>query len=262
MNHSKQTLRCLGAGVFLLFAGGFSGVHAADALDQSVQLSRDNNRQEQQSQKRIDVLSDQTREMLDKYQLLNRELDALATYNDQLERIVQSQEEEKVSFREQLEEMALTQQEIMPLMLRMIDQLGLFLETDLPFLPAERRQRVSLLRELLDRADVTLAEKYRRVLEAYQIELDYGRTIEAYRDELDVNGTRRTVDMLRVGRIGLYYQSLDGKYSGYRDQASKTWVALDGMDRLAVRQGLRVARQQVAPELLRVQVPVPRREQR
>lgn len=254
---AKYSRRGRATGAALLLATAAPSLHAADALDQSLQLSEENNRQEQRTQQRIDSLSEQTRAMLEEYQLLSREYDALKVYNDQLERIIQSQEEEKSSLRIQLEEIELTQQEIVPLLLRMIDRLETFLATDTPFLTGEREQRVVLLRKLLDRADVSVTEKYRRVIEAYQVELNYGRTIEAYRDELEVDGTLRTVDMLRVGRVGLYYQSLDGRHSGYWDQFDRTWRPLDGSARLAIRQGLRVARQQVAPELLRVQIPAP-----
>ena len=229
--------------------------HAADALDKSLQLGQDNNRQEQRTQKRIDGISDRTREMLEEYQLLSREHEALVVYNDQLERIVTSQEGEKTSLQTQLGDIELTQREIMPLMLRMIDRLEAFLASDIPFLMNERTQRAHRLRELLDRADVTVAENYRRVLEAYQVELDYGRTIESYQDELEVDGSHRTVDILRVGRLGLYYQTLDGRYSGYWDRTAGAWLPLDGNDRLAIRQGLRVAQQALAPELLRLRVP-------
>jgi hypothetical protein len=142
-------------------------------------------------------------------------------------------------------------------MLRMIDALAQLVRSDIPFLQQERSQRVVLLRELMDRADVAVAEKYRRILEAYQIEMDYGRTLEAYRDELDVDGAKRTVDLVRVGRVGLYYQSLDGAQAGYWDRDARGWIDVDGADRLAIRQALRIARKQAAPELLRVQIPAP-----
>jgi hypothetical protein len=246
-------LRSIIAAVLLTTAT--APTHATDALDKSLQLGQDNNRQEQRTQQRIDGISDRTREMLEEYQLLSREHEALVVYNDQLERIVTSQEDEKTSLQKQLVDVELTQREIMPLMLRMTDRLEVFLASDIPFLMHERTQRVRNLRQLLDRADVSVAEKYRRVLEAYQVELDYGRTIESYQDELEVDGSRRTVDILRVGRLGLYYQSLDGRYSGYWDRTAGAWLPLDGSERLAIRQALRVAQQAVAPELLRLRVP-------
>jgi hypothetical protein len=226
----------------------------SDPLQRSISLSGQNNRQEQATQQRIDQLSDQTRAMLDEYHALNRELEALSIYNDQLERLIASQEEEKALIKQQMKDIELTQQEIVPLTLRMIDQLDAFVMRDTPFLRDERLNRVRLLRELMDRSDVSVAEKYRRVLEAYQVELDYGRTLESYRSELEVDGTLRTVEFLRVGRIGWYYLTLDGHRAAYWDAQARTWVPVTASSRLAIRRALRVASQQAAPELLELPV--------
>ena len=37
----------------------------------------------------------------------------------------------------------------------------------------------------MDRADVAVSEKFSQVLQAYQIENEYGRTMEAYGDTID-----------------------------------------------------------------------------
>jgi len=227
---------------------------AADPLQQSISLGEKNNRQEQLTQQRIDQLSEQTRGMLDEYHVLNRELEALRVYNDQLQKLTVSQEEEKALIHQQMEDIELTQQEIVPLMLRMIERLHDFVVNDSPFLIKERMQRVSRLQELMDRSDVSVAEKYRRILEAYQVELDYGRTLEAYRDELEVDGDLRTVEFLRVGRVGLYYQTLDGHQAAYWDTRDRSWIPVKATQRLAIRRALRVASQQAAPELLQLPV--------
>ena len=226
----------------------------ADPLQQSITLGKNNNRQEQLTQQRIDKLSEQTRAMLDEFHVLSRELEALTVYNDQLERLTTSQEKEKALIHQQMEDIELTQQELMPLMLRMIGQLNAFIVNDTPFLRTERLQRVKLLQELMDRSDVSVAEKYRRVLGAYQVELDYGRTLEAYRDETEIDGTPRTVQFLRVGRVGWYYQTLDGHRAAYWDARGQTWVPVKANQRLAIRRALRVASQQAAPELLELLV--------
>ena len=228
----------------------------ADALQQSITLTEENNRQEQNTQKRIDSISEQTRAMLEEYQTLSRELESLTVYNDQLQRILDSQGEEKALLQRQMDDIELTQREIVPLMLRMIEDLGLFIGDDTPFLRTDRLQRVQLLHDLMDRSDVAVAEKYRRVLEAYQIELDYSHTLEAYRDELDLDGEKVTVDILRLGRIGLYYQTLDSRDAAYWNQRDKSWIPVTTTGRLALRRALRVAKQQAAPELL--ELPVPR----
>jgi len=248
-------VRLLFGGV-LLFA--LCAVQAGeDALTRSISTSVENNRQEADVQKRIDALSDKTRALLEEYHVVSRELESLSVYNDHLARLVQSQENEKASIRKQMKDMELTQREIVPLMLRMVEQIEAFIDLDQPFLPEERRMRVAHLRELMDRADISVGEKYRRVLEAYQIEMEYGRTIEAYRGELDSNGQTRTVDFLRVGRVGLYYQTLDRRESGYWDASAKAWQALPTRYTLPIRTGLRIARKQAAPDLLRLPVAAP-----
>jgi hypothetical protein len=139
----------------------------------------------------------------------------------------------------------------------MIDTLDQFVGLDVPFLLEERRKRVAGLREMMDRADVTISEKYRRILEAYQVENEYGRTIEAYRAPMPGADGSRTVDFLRVGRVALLYQTLDARESGMWDPGTKAWALLDDGYRAPIRQGLRMARKQVAPDLVEIPVPAP-----
>jgi hypothetical protein len=103
-----------------------------------------------------------------------------------------------------------------------------------------------------------VAEKFRKVMEAFQIENDYGRTIEAYEETLTLGDQgERLVDVLRVGRIGLYYQTPDGQVTGMWDQDAGQWVVLGNEYRNPIREGLRIAKKQVAPELLLLPVPGP-----
>jgi hypothetical protein len=60
--------------------------------------------------------------------------------------------------------------------------------------------------------------------------------------------------MLRVGRIGLYFQSDDTKITGRWNNDTRAWE-IDNSVRNEVRKGLRVARQLIAPELIIVPVP-------
>jgi len=103
---------------------------------------------------------------------------------------------------------------------------------------------------MLDRADVTVAEKYRRILEAYQVEAEYGRTMEAYQGAMPGEAARQ-VEFLRVGRVALLYLSLDGSEAGYWSAQDQAFV-VDADYRNAVRQGLKIARRQVAPDWVQV----------
>ena len=118
-------------------------------------------------------------------------------------------------------------------------------------------KRQENLASLIDRADVTAGEKFRRIMEAYLVEVDYGRTNEAYRGELEMGGAVRTVDFLRIGRVGLYYQTLDGEESGQWNSQRKAFERLDDSSRRPIMVGLRVARKQSPPELLTLPINVP-----
>ena len=109
----------------------------------------------------------------------------------------------------------------------------------------------------MERQDVTVAEKFRKVTEAYQIENDFGRTIEAYKGTLTIDGAKIEVDFLRVGRIGLYYQTADGKLSGVWDQPNRKWVSLGNEYKNSIKFGLRIAKKQVAPDLVLLPVDAP-----
>ena len=208
------------------------------------------------SQTRINNLDDETDQLTRDYRAALKQLAALREYNAQLEKLIDGQKKEMVSIRRQIEDVTNVDRTIMPLMFRMIDALDQFVKLDVPFLADERRARVANLRALMDRSDANPAEKYRKILEAYEIENEYGRTIEAYEGEMEINGEIRTVSFLRIGRIALVYQTLDGEESGAWDTAQGEFIDLDGDFDSELRSALRIAKQQAAPDLMVVPVTV------
>ncbi len=239
----------------LLAIGSFSGSAYSEPLSQAIKVDSSTNSAAIKSQRKIDALSDKTRKMLDQYRSATHQAESLATYNQHLQDLLNSQELEKQSLQQQLTEIETTQREIVPLILKMLDSLEQFVRLDLPFLPEERRQRIDKLKLMVKRADVSNAEKYRRILEAFQIENEYGNTIESYRAELEIDSVKNSVDFLRLGRVALYFQRLDGSETGFWDKESKQWRTLPVEYRNPVRQGLRIARKEAAPDLLILPIP-------
>jgi len=224
-----------------------------DVIDKQVSVDK----KAIQSQNTIDKLSDQTQRMLEDYKQTLRETDSLQRYNSHLENLIKSQQEEITSINNQLKTIDTTSREIVPLMMDMVDTLQQFIELDTPFLLNERSERVNHLKAMMNQADVTVSEKYRRIMEAYQIENEYGRTIEAYRGTLKSDGATRAVDFLRFGRVALIYQTLDGKEQGVWNSDTHTWDSLPNEYRASVTKGLRIARKQIAPDLLKLPVRAP-----
>ncbi len=229
-----------------------------ETLDDAVEIRGQANSELTDAQGRIEALSDATDKLLTEYQSALRQHESLRIYNRQLDALIAAQEVERASLEEQTDRVELVSRDVTPLMLRMIDALGAFVSLDVPFLEEERADRILDLRKLMQRADVTEAEKYRRIMEAYQIENEYGRTIEAYRSTLARDDKEVTVNFLRVGRIALVYQTLDESEAGVWNQDSRRWEPLDGSFRSAIRHGLRIARKQTAPDLIRLPLLAPK----
>ena len=218
----------------------------AEALDSQVSYQRD----AAASQRRIEELDDETVALLSEYHTELERLEDLKTYNDNLRRMRASQEAEKLRLGQELQEIEVLRREMLPLQVEMIDVLGRFIELDQPMLLAERQARLKVLQDNLGRSDVALGEKYRRIIEAYQIEAEYGHNIEAYEGTLSLEGRELTVDFLRVGRLALYYVNLDRSEAGLWDPGSQQWHNLDSDHVELLDYALRVARKQAPPNLL------------
>ncbi|MBH03850.1 MAG: hypothetical protein CMP08_06980 [Xanthomonadales bacterium] len=229
---------------------------AQETVNQSQAVQETIDQAGRQTQDRIDALSDKARAMLDEYRRAKDQAASLAVYNEQLARQVDSQTEELDSINRQLSTIDQTKRSFVPFMVRAIDTLDVFVSRDMPFLKAERTQRVARLRDLMGRADVTTAEQFRQIMTAYQTEIDYGRNIGTYEGKLALDGEPRTVQFLRVGRVALLYQTLDGRETGYWDADTGTWKPAPDYRR-AVEHGINVASEQAPPDLLHVPLSAP-----
>jgi hypothetical protein len=205
------------------------------------------------SQKKVEALDDEASKAVADYRQMVAEATSLKSYNDQIAVQVKSQQEQIDDMVKQLEEIQTTSREVLPLMDKMLDTLVKFVALDMPFLPDERKNRIAQLQLMMGRADVSTSEKYRRLVEAYQIEVEYGRTIEAYQGKVD----DKTVEFLRAGRVSLMYQTLDGEETGYWDADARKWVG-DNDYREAMTHGLKIAKKQAAPGFLEVAIHAPK----
>ncbi|WP_417669571.1 DUF3450 domain-containing protein [Pseudoalteromonas tetraodonis] len=226
-----------------------AAVHAND-LNTVIDKSSEINNLAAQSQTKIDKIADSMQGRLQQFKTLNKEIDGLAVYNAQLTKQLNNQIEEMESINLSMDQVSIIERQITPLMLRMITGLEQFVALDVPFLKQERKQRLESLNAMMARADISSSEKFRRVLEAYQVEVDYGRTIEAYTALLDVDNKEREVDFLRIGRLELIYLTRDGKQAGSWDPQSQSFVALPDSTISQINKGLRIARKQLAPDML------------
>jgi hypothetical protein len=190
------------------------------------------------------------------YDQIWRQIDALVIYNHLLERQIVNQERRIEQINASMEGVPELERQLPAVLARMVDALEQFVELDIPLHREERTERVAELRAMLERGGSDV-EKFRRIIEAWQVENEYGRTRSVYTGELEINGTLREVDFLQVGRVAFVYQTFDQEYTGVWDQQNRSWVPLGPRYRNSVRQAIRIGRDQIAPELVLLPVPVP-----
>lgn len=228
-----------------------------EILDDTLFVQRSSDLGSKDSQIIVSNLSDERQNLLGQYRLVLQQIDRLIAYNDYVERLIVDQEAQITDIRKQLDQFALIERGIVPLMLDSIEILDKFIDLDVPFLLEERKARVARLRTIMDLSDVTVSEKYRQIMDAYQIETTYGRDIEAYTGLLEIDGESRQVDFLRIGRTSLTYQTPDQEETGFWNKQAGQWEKLPNKYQSYVTQGLRVARKQVTPNLLELPIEAP-----
>ena len=254
-NHMQRltTLRHVTAllGALLVFA---STSASATTLSDIFQVAEQINQSALRSQAKIDALTEETRKLLNEYKTVLKEIEGLRVYNRQLEKQIANQEQEMSDLSDSIDKVTVIERQITPLMLRMIDGLEQFVSLDMPFLIKERTDRIARLREMMDRADVAVSEKFSQVLRAYQIENEYGRTMETYGDTIEIAGTERKVDILKVGRVALVYQTPDGAETGMYNKNANAFEPVGDEYQASVRQGIRMARQQATQDMFSIPV--------
>ena len=258
LNNRKIT--CLISSVFMYAVAGLSTQVFAAGISEVMQEGENRADANTTAQQQVDSVADQTEKIVNDYRAVTKVVDGLRVYNALLQTQLNNQEAEMQALSESISNVALIERQIVPMMTRMVDALDEFVQLDTPFLMKERTSRVARLRDMLERSDVTAAEKFRRVIEGYQIENDYGRTIEAYKGSTEIDGNQIEVDFLRIGRVALLYQTVGGATTGAWDHTAGDFVKLPPETyQSQVRDGLKIARKQVAPDLLIVPVAAPTR---
>ena len=238
--------------------GGGASVAVAQSIDPIVEVGKQRTAAAKVSQAKIDRLADETASLLSDYKTVMKQVDGLKVYNARLERQIANQEKRIRDIDASIAEASVIQRQIPPLVTRMLDGLEQFINLDMPFDLDTRLGNIEAVRANMDRSDVTSAEAFRQVLELYSIELQYGRGIEAYTDTIGLGGAEREVDILRIGRVALVYQSTDGAETGAWNKDSQSWEELSAGDyAAAVRKGVRIAKKQATIELLNMPVSAP-----
>lgn len=258
-NMKKQRIKAMALSTVLTVGAVFASASYADqALDSVLAVGQSKVAQAKKSQVRINKLQDDTSTLIDKYKQVSKTIEGLRVYNAQLDKQLTSQRDIMGKLEGSIGQITVIQRQIQPLVLEMLEAVRQFIELDAPYKKETRLARVDKLSAMMSDADVTIAEKFRQVLEIYSIESEYARKIDTYSEEININGETLNVDVLAIGRVALMYQTVDGSRTGVWDRKTEKWVDLDaGQYRSEIRNAVRIAQKKAQNDIMRLPIPAP-----
>ncbi len=256
MQIRKQIVQFKKSLVLILTIGATTMSYAQ--LDDVVKTGEAKVKDALQSQAKVDKIVGSSQARLVQYRSLLKQVDGLKVYNNQLSTQVSSQLALIEKFENSTAQVALIERQMLPLIIKMVERLGQFVDLDLPFHEQERAERILFLEENIEKSEVDISEKFRQVLEVYQIENEYGRKIDSYAKIIKINGQEYDVNILRVGRLTMVAQTKDTKLSAVYDKASNSWIELDnGTYRNSVKNGIKMANKQASIKVMTLPISAP-----
>lgn len=223
-------------------------------VDETIQKQSSTIESLQVAQEKIDKLDAESKKLTNEYKDTVVEYEILNRYDNQLQKITESQAEEIKNLVDQIDSLDETNKYVLPLLERMVFTLRDLIELDIPFLLDERILRLEELESILYQANFSTAEKFRKIYEAYQIENEYGRTIEAYSGNININGVNLAAQFFRLGRLNLFYMTPDQDETGYWNKDTNSWLHLGGKYSDEIDSALKVAYKQAPPDFITLPV--------
>jgi len=228
-------------------------VDEKELMQQAIDIEASSSNDAASRQEFIDNVDSEILVLTGDIQFLSQQLDLTNIYNRQLQELIDSQNAEIISINEQMVELDKTNKGILPTLEEMVSTLESIINNDVPFLLTERKARVAELKDILKQSNISTSEKFRRVFEAYQIENEFGRTIESYRDEITFDSETFNVEVFRLGRVGLYARTSDGRHTAMYSKKEGRWIRKKGIDNELVV-ALKIARKELPPSLLKLPI--------
>ncbi len=234
-----------------------SSLAFADQIQPLLDIGEQRQNSEQVSQTKIDLMDDDTSLIVNEYKTVSKQIEGLRVYNAQMRKQIERQEERLKEIDKTMKEAQVMQRQIPPFTRRMLAGIEKSIELDMPFHLAERKERIAFANAAIDNPTVSPAEGLRQVLETFNVEMEYGRKLDNYKDTIEIEGQQREVNVLRVGRLALVYQSSDESLTGAWDNNKDEWVPLDNSYRNPTRKGLRIANKLATVSMLELPIQNP-----
>jgi hypothetical protein len=204
----------------VLLAGAEEGKSLSDTVAKTVETR-------QQTQKKQEAWAEEKSDYAARYRAAKAQVDYLEKTRAFEEKEVGSLDAGISELERRMVESARLKDNLEDSLNVVVNRLDAWVKQDIPFLHEERSARLVSVREAIAKPEVTGAEKLRRVLEALQVEANYGNTVDVSQERIKVGNEEISADVVRVGRVSVYWRSPDGKRVGEFDRASNQWVEID-----------------------------------
>ncbi|MBU0994896.1 MAG: DUF3450 domain-containing protein [Proteobacteria bacterium] len=204
----------------------------------------------QKSQQKLDEWEKERLKLQAKFDMLTKENEMLTAKVETL----RAQEASQKILNEQLvrrdKESRRIAEEIGPYIQDIQGRIDALVASDLPFLENERKERLDRLNTVMGDMDVSVAEKFRKVMETLFVEAEYGNTIEVYQDKIMFGEEELLGNIFRLGRISLFFLSLDKKTAAYFNMGEKKWTVLNDRYVPAIHAAIEIGGKRRPTELL------------
>jgi hypothetical protein len=204
----------------------------------------------QTTQKAQEKWRDERLKLAAVYEQLQEEKQRMQARKDRLQKEITAAKERIALKEKQLDDIEQISIQIDPFLQGLVGRLGQLVSGDMPFLMTEREQRISRLTHLMRDPEVMVSEKFRKAMEALLVEAEYGSTIEVYQQTIAVDGVLTLVNVFRLGRISLFYQTLDQKRCGFYDVAAAGWRPLPDAFNRSIQTAIEIGAKRRPVELL------------
>jgi len=205
---------------------------------------------EAKAQKKADDWTWTRRDLIDEIRDLKTRITWLEYQQEKHEIYIERVKENIAELEYKKAEALRVREQLDPYLEEIVDRLGEFVAGDLPFLPDERQRRLKFLTDSLNDYQLQMSEKLRRVFEGVQVETTYGRMFSSIDTTLNLSGSDTQVTLLRLGRVAMYYLSLDGTQVGRWNNKTKQWEGLPESYIRPIRRGLDIAERKRSVELI------------
>ena len=204
----------------------------------------------QATQKEEDRWEDEKARLVLEYKNLEMEKQNLLALSQSLNKDNTDYKTTIASYKKRIDDINEISAELLPYLTDVLKRLDGSVAESLPFLSAERSSRLENIHKIFENPKVTTAEKFRKVMEALQVEAEYGNNVEVYQESVKVDGSVMVVNIFRLGRLSLFFQTLDAKTSGYYNPAESSWIFLPDKYNMEVGKAIDMANKRRSIDML------------